>query len=148
MTSTREGVNPLRPYYIPPTIGESPNLGPSAGVSNPFSPGNAAGKYASKARDIFPDLDYKDYIADPSPSTVQSVKALVDELLWQYTSVLMAQPFEVAKTLLQLRSQDDLGGRAAADTGPANPTRQSSYGSLAYDQVRRECDMLGFCSRY
>ncbi len=139
MASNREGVNPLRPYYIPPTIGEPPDPGPSAGGSSSFSSGNAAGKYASKAPDIFPALDYKDYISDSSPSALHSVKALADELLWQYTSVLMAQPFEVAKTLLQLRIQDDLGGLAAIEAGPAKATRQLSYGGggLAFDhQVR------------
>ncbi|KAH8664622.1 mitochondrial carrier domain-containing protein [Xylariales sp. PMI_506] len=107
-SSAREGVNPLRPYYIPPTIGEQATFS-SPGQPNPFSSANAAGsKYASKARDIFPDLDYRDYVNDPSPSTIQSIKDLVDELLWKYTSVLMAQPFEVAKTILQVRAQDDI----------------------------------------
>lgn len=126
-SNTRDGVNPLRPYYKPPTIGEQTQSLPSRST-NPFSHANATAtatatatshkaptpsnttKYASKARDIFQDIDYNDYINDPSPSTVQSVKNLVDELLWKYTSVLMAQPFEVAKTILQVRLQDDLGG--------------------------------------
>jgi mitochondrial fusion and transport protein UGO1 len=114
MTSPREGVNPLRPYYIPPTIGEQTESLPSR--PNPFSHANngtassSHHKYASKARGIFADIDYKDYLDDSSPSTVQSVKSFVDELLWKYTSVLMAQPFEVAKTILQVRAQDDLGG--------------------------------------
>ncbi|RYO96986.1 hypothetical protein DL763_002923 [Monosporascus cannonballus] len=127
MTSTREGVNPLRPYYIPPTIGERSESYPPQ--PNPFSHANTAttptttittttttsptattsNGYASKARDIFSDIDYQDYLNDSSPSTVQAAKALVDELLWKYTSVLMAQPFEVAKTILQVRSQDDPG---------------------------------------
>ncbi len=118
MTSIREGVNPLRPYYKPPTIGEqtesvppkpNPFSSPNATTSITSPSSNSGNKYASKARDIFPDIDYKDYINDTSPSTVQSVKALFDELLWKYTSVLMAQPFEVAKTILQVRIQDDLG---------------------------------------
>ncbi|KAI1466702.1 mitochondrial carrier [Daldinia caldariorum] len=113
MTTTKEGVNPLRPYYIPPSIGEQTGKLPSQ--PNPFSQANtttasASSKYASRARDIFPDIDYKDHLEDISPSTIQSVKSLVDELLWKYTSVMMAQPFEVAKTILQVRSQDDLGG--------------------------------------
>ncbi|KAI0135894.1 mitochondrial carrier [Daldinia grandis] len=112
MSTPREGVNPLRPYYIPPSIGEQAGSPPSQ--PNPFSQGNATAstpsKYASRARDIFPDIDYKDHLDDISPSTIQSIKSLVDELLWKYTSVIMAQPFEVAKTILQVRSQDDLGG--------------------------------------
>lgn len=114
------GVNPLRPYYIPPSIGDPP---PAESIPLPtpgphFSPaGNATGKYASKARDIFSDIDYTDYIHEPSPSVVQTIKDLVDELLWKYTSTLMAQPFEVAKTIMQVRRQDDPGNldNTAAD---------------------------------
>ncbi|KAI1103513.1 mitochondrial fusion and transport protein Ugo1 [Jackrogersella minutella] len=117
MSSPREGVNPLRPYYIPPSIGEQVESLPSQ--PNPFSHGNVttttattttSNKYTSRARDIFPDIDYQDHLDDFSPSAVQSIKSFIDELLWKYTSVLMAQPFEVAKTILQVRIQDDLGG--------------------------------------
>jgi len=134
MSGHREGVNPLRPYYIPPTIGEASE---PVSSSRPavFSHGNNAtnAKYASKARDIFSDLDYKDYISEPSPSAISTVKNLIDELLWKYTSVLMAQPFEVAKTILQVRSQDDLGGLAKLET-PAAVKRTPS--NSVYDQVR------------
>ena len=147
MSNTKDGVNPLRPYYKPPTIGEqnqtlpsrSPNpfshvntsntnttntatITTTAAASKPSTTSNTT-KYASKARDIFQDIDYNDYINDPSPSTVQSVKNLVDELLWKYTSVLMAQPFEVAKTILQVRLQDDLGGLHGIV--PPTPTHRS-----------------------
>ncbi|KAK3369992.1 mitochondrial carrier domain-containing protein [Podospora didyma] len=113
MANHNEGVNPLRPYYIPPTIGEPLDSLPTPGP-NAFAQGNATGMYASKARDIFSDIDYKDYLSEPSPSVVQTIKDLVDELIWKYTSALMAQPFEVAKTILQVRIQDNLGGLAAA----------------------------------
>lgn len=137
-SSTRSGVNPLRPYYIPPTIGEQTESLP--GQPNPFSHANAtsaagSAKYASRARDIFPDLDYRDYVNDPSPSTIQSVKDLIDELLWKYTSVLMAQPFEVAKTVLQVRTQDDLEllETGASSSQPTRPKITSPRESL-YDQ--------------
>jgi len=135
MAHQNEGVNPLRPYYIPPSIGEPvdaplPTPGPRA-----FTDANTTGKYTSKARDIFSDIDYKNYIADPSPSAVKTVKDFLDELLWKYTSVLLAQPFEVAKTLMQVRVQDDLGGleataAAAAEAAKQRPENQmsSSYG--------------------
>jgi fusion and transport protein UGO1 len=111
MATQREGVNPLRPYYIPPTIGESLDHG-SSGMSGAASVGgagnasSAGAQYASKARDMLNDLDYNHYLGDDTPSMMQSVKSLMDELLWKYTSVLMAQPFEVAKMILQARSQD------------------------------------------
>lgn len=135
MSSPKEGVNPLRPYYIPPSIGEQVGALPSQ--PNPFSHGNVtttpaavattSNKYASRARDIFPDIDYKDHLEDFSPSTVQSIKSLVDELIWKYTSVVMAQPFEVAKTILQVRLQDDVGGLSNSNSSkglraPSIPT--------------------------
>ncbi|KAK8066652.1 mitochondrial fusion and transport protein Ugo1 [Apiospora hydei] len=113
MTSTnRDGVNPLRPYYRAPTIGEQSDAYTRA--NNATAAPSANAQYASKARDMFPDLDYRDYMNDPSPSTIRSVKEFVDELLWKYTSVLMAQPFEVAKTVLQVRLQDDVERLATA----------------------------------
>ncbi|KAF4972068.1 hypothetical protein FSARC_1286 [Fusarium sarcochroum] len=138
MSTHREGVNPLRPYYIPPTIGDpSETLNKSSPSPNPFSDSRhvtgAGEKYATKARDILSDLEYNDYLGDASPSMVQNVKALIDELLWKYSSVLMAQPFEVAKTLLQVRNQDE---NATFET-PVEPEpltkRTSSYGGSMYD---------------
>ncbi|KAI6084085.1 mitochondrial carrier domain-containing protein [Hypoxylon rubiginosum] len=125
MSSPREGVNPLRPYYIPPSIGEEAQSLPSQ--PNPFSQSShrnatsaaTSNKYASRARDIFSDMDYSDHLEDLSPSTIQSIKQFIDELLWKYTSVLMAQPFEVAKTILQARIQDDLGGLNASSVAAA-----------------------------
>lgn len=128
-----DGVNPLRPYYIPPSIGEPPET-----LSTPspraISQANSTGRYASRARDIFSDIDYTDYIAEPSPSVVQTAKELLDELLWKYTSVLMAQPFEVAKTIMQIRVQDDLGGLEAADE--ARQRQASQRISMYDDEVR------------
>ena len=146
MASVKDGVNPLRPYYIPPSIGEPSDTATSA------SPGprafqhvtaNGTTKYASKARDIFNDIDYKDYLSEPSPSAVQTVKDFVDELLWKYTSVLMAQPFEVAKTLLQVRLQDDLGGLAAAAAAIEEEKKDRKRASI-YDDVWQRPPALYF----
>lgn len=149
-SSSRPGVNPLRPYYIPPTIGDqaapSSNIpGPtafsrSAPSSSPSASSHASppGQYASKARDIFSDLDYKDYISDPSPSVVRSVKDVIDELIWKYSSVFLAQPFEAAKLLLQVRAQDDLGGLATASplATPAPVSTKASFKSPWNEDVR------------
>lgn len=151
-TSSPQGVNPLRPYYIPPTIGDqaaqTSNIpGPTA-FSRPsptpspsHSHASPPGQYASKARDIFSDLDYKDYISDPSPSVVRSVKDVVDELIWKYSSVFLAQPFEAAKLLLQVRAQDDLGGLAAAPAAanPAPLASEASFKSPWNEDVRATC---------
>ncbi|KAI1848587.1 hypothetical protein JX265_011559 [Neoarthrinium moseri] len=139
--AARQGVNPLRPYYIPPTIGEQTES--LSGFSSSAQPGanataHGGARYASRARDIFPDLDYRDYVNDPSPSTIQTLKELVDELLWKYTSVLMAQPFEVAKTLLQVRAQDDVElletGASSFSQPTARPNMTSPRPSSLYDQ--------------
>ncbi|KAF2022924.1 Rrp15p-domain-containing protein [Setomelanomma holmii] len=56
----------------------------------------------SQARDILSDLDYDSYFPDTSPTVAGHAKRLLDQALWNYTSVLLAQPFEVAKTILQV----------------------------------------------
>ncbi|KAM5342394.1 hypothetical protein ACJ41O_013360 [Fusarium nematophilum] len=138
MSTHREGVNPLRPYYKPPTIVDpAETISKSSPSPNPFPDGRhvtaSGGRYASKARDIFSDLEYKDYLGENQPSVVQNVKDLIDELLWKYTSVLMSQPFEVAKTLLQVRNQDE-NAALASPTEPETPKkRTSTYGSSIYD---------------
>lgn len=148
--NNRHGVNPLRPYYVPPTIGEptvepSNIPGPNA-FSRPAAANGSSARYASKARDIFSDLDYKDYISEPSPSVVGNVKDVVNELMWKYTSVFLAQPFEAAKLLLQVRTQDDVGAMGAPT--PAAPvaspvvSRHSSFKASTYDEV---CP--GLCTR-
>lgn len=147
-SNSRQGVNPLRPYYIPPTIGDQATQpsnipGPTAfsrTAPTPSSSSHASppGQYASKARDIFSDLDYKDYISDPSPSVVRSVKDVVDELIWKYSSVFLAQPFEAAKLLLQVRAQDDLGGLATTSplATPAPISAKASFKSPWNEDVR------------
>ncbi|KAF4983191.1 hypothetical protein FZEAL_1348 [Fusarium zealandicum] len=145
MSTHRDGVNPLRPYYIPPTIGDSSETLPKSSPSpNPFPGGRhvtgAGGRYASKARDMFSDIEYQDYLGDTSPSMVQSVKDLVDELLWKYTSVLMAQPFEVAKTLLQVRNQDENALLAPPTEPETLKKRTSTYGSSMYDFHESDSD--------
>ena len=49
------------------------------------------------------DLDYGDYLPGASPSVTEVIKGLVDQGVWKYTSVLFAQPFDVAKTVLQVQ---------------------------------------------
>jgi fusion and transport protein UGO1 len=172
-----DGVNPLRPYYVPPTIGEHVESSASAAhassagagaarasttTATPFwsgggaSGGNgtaaaaaasaattAGGRYASRARDMFSDLDDWNNLSDQSPSVMRTVKGLVNELVWKYTSVLMAQPFDVAKTILQVRLQDDAGALGAAvvlrkEEEETRPRIASPRGST-YDRVGLCC---------
>ncbi|KHO01405.1 Mitochondrial carrier domain protein [Metarhizium album ARSEF 1941] len=136
MATLRDGVNPLRPYYRAPVIGETADSA-SAPSANPFAAGNATGtaRYASKARDVLADIDYRDYLSDSSPSVIQNAKELVEELIWKYTSVLMAQPFEVAKTILQARDQDDNAIWETAEPGGFKRHNSGQEGGPVYDYL-------------
>lgn len=54
---------------------------------------------------MFADIDYSDYVSESSQSTLDTIKEVLDQAMYRYMSVLLAQPFEVAKTVLQVRSQ-------------------------------------------
>jgi fusion and transport protein UGO1 len=47
-------------------------------------------------------MDYSDYLSSSSPSAKDVVRQLAEQAVWKYTSVFLAQPFEVAKTVLQV----------------------------------------------
>ncbi|KAK2756440.1 mitochondrial fusion and transport protein ugo1 [Arachnomyces sp. PD_36] len=99
MGSPEDGPNPLRPYYIPPSIGLPP---PSSSYAQEASSSvSAQARFGNSARDLLTELDYSDYLSDSSPSISGSTKDLLDRAIWKYSSVLMAQPFEAAKTILQ-----------------------------------------------
>ena len=101
MASPREGPNPLRPYYRPPSIGVTPETLPDSSASAALKPIKPPSGFA------FPDLNYRDYISDASPSVTASVKSTIDKAIWKYTTVLLAQPFEVAKLILQVHVAED-----------------------------------------
>ncbi|KAK4868183.1 hypothetical protein LT330_007381 [Penicillium expansum] len=94
--ASREGINPLRPYYIPPS-GLSPASNAPPEVASPSS----AQVFGSTARDLMPDLDYADYL-EASPSVSDWVRDTLNRALIRYSKVLTAQPFDVAKTILQV----------------------------------------------
>ena len=118
MSTPREGPNPLRPYYIPPSVGLPVGSGPTGSAASQYatnqasSTSNAKTSFGSSARDILSDLDYSEYLTDASPTSAEVVKGLVDQALWRYTSVLLAQPFEVAKTVLQVQLAGSAGDGA------------------------------------
>lgn len=104
MASLQDGPNPYRPYHvpvssIPPPINTAshPTLNSSTARSGPTF------NLRSSARDALSDLDYSDYLSDASPSVVEVLKKLADQGLWKYSSILLAQPFEVAKIVLQIQ---------------------------------------------
>lgn len=57
----------------------------------------------------------------------EMVKKWMDQAVWNYTSVLLAQPFEVAKTILQVHLAT--GGPGIVHPNPKVQRDQSGYGS-------------------
>lgn len=139
--SQREGPNPLRPYYIPPSVGLPADPITSTTSAQSYSskhvPATANSSFGSSARDILSDLDYSDYLSDSSPSLVDVIKRLIDQALWKYTSILLAQPFEVAKTVLQVHiAQNGSKSAAAAEDMRRRPR---SYRDEIYNDVCGSC---------
>lgn len=107
-----EGSNPLRPYYVPPSasshsavFGDLPP--PTSYNSNNVSSTNQTSRsLGSSARNILADIDYSEYLSDPSPSSRNIGRSLVEQAIWKYTSIFLAQPFDVAKTVLQAQKGD------------------------------------------
>lgn len=109
-STSRDAPNPLRPYYIPPSIGLPPPEGPGA---PPATSHSNRSSFPAAARELFSDIDYESYIPDRNQSSsgagdgvADVVKRIVDQAIWNYTSVLLAQPFEVAKVVLQCYQAD------------------------------------------
>ncbi|CAI7669587.1 unnamed protein product [Penicillium pancosmium] len=120
--ASREGINPLRPYYIPQS-GLSPSSAPTE-VSSPSS----AQVFGSTARDLIPDLDYADYL-DASPSVSDWVRDALNSALRRYSQVLVAQPFDVAKTILQVYVVPDVIEEVVNRSSEAGGAGSSSYES-------------------
>lgn len=131
MSTSREGPNPLRPYYIPPSIGFPPDTpSPHTSSSTPNLRSNGT-SYASSARDIFADIDYSDYVSDDSKGAMGMIQQMLDEAMHKYIAVLFAQPFDVAKTILQVKRNGP--AVVAQETGREHGRRRSreeQYGDV------------------
>jgi fusion and transport protein UGO1 len=136
MSDSRDTPNPLRPYYRPPSIGipyDAP--GATSSGTHGLGPKNgSAASYASSARDMFSELDYGDYLSDNTPTAVESIRRQVDEWFYKYTSILLSQPFDVAKLILQVRSHE-LEDESIPLAVRNNGSRQGSYRKSAYSDV-------------
>lgn len=81
---------------------------------------------------MFSDIDYSEYLSDTSPSAFDSSRKQIDEWFYRYMSILLSQPFDVAKTVLQVKSQDVDGGKVQ----PIEAIRRhQSYGEGRYADV-------------
>jgi len=106
MATPRGGSNPLRPYYIPPSVDSPANVshnGTHAASLGSKHPSASTNSFGSSARNILADMDYSEYMSDSPPSAASMAKNLMEQAIWKYTSVFLAQPFEVAKTVLQVQ---------------------------------------------
>ncbi|CAI6308006.1 unnamed protein product [Periconia digitata] len=142
MATSRDAPNPLRPYYIPPSIGPPPeqsyNTTTAASSSAPptsrsYTSRTPKPSFGSQARDILSDLDYDSYFSDSSPGVAEHAKKLLDQALWNYTSVLLAQPFEVAKTLLQVHQAAGQAPPGLLVNGEELRSRPSSFASGKFE---------------
>ena len=133
MSAPREAPNPLRPYHIPEPAVPLPAVDTArpASASRPAAAAAIAphSSLRSSARDVLSDLDYGDYLPEAAPPVAETLKRLFDQGLWKYTSVLLAQPFELAKTVLQVQDAGAVAdGEAAAAEQAAKPARMPRYG--------------------
>lgn len=98
ITSSREP-NPLRPYHRPATI-DLPTSSPAQAPHSLPRPRAPASTYSSSARDLLPELDL-DFKASAGEAWTNT-RRLFGALLYRYMSVLLAQPFDVARLVLQV----------------------------------------------
>lgn len=129
MSAPREGPNPLRPYYVPPSVGPVQDLHNTTSTSTYIgskhaSTGTATNSFGSSARNILADMDYSEFIPAASPSSSEIGKQLVEQAIWKYTSVFLAQPFEVAKTVLQVQLAPGGDQRLSAQSRVAEKVRR------------------------
>ncbi|KAL4958961.1 mitofusin complex protein UGO1 [Aspergillus stella-maris] len=128
--SSRDGPNPLRPYYVPPAIGFDQD-----GSSAPPN-ASSAQVFGNTARDLLPDLDYSDYL-ETSPSVSGWVRDALDTAFKRYSTVLMAQPFDVAKIILQsyVVPDDSVGQFAKGDhQRSGRGSRTDSYDDMGSEE--------------
>lgn len=142
MAASREGPNPLRPYYVPPSVSASPDLGQyGAGVKDVGNNVSAStASLGSSARNILSDMDYSEYLSDSSPRSSEMVKRLVEQALWKYTSVFLSQPFDVAKMMLQVqvlsKQRSTVKGSISSEDSIRRPV------TISQDHYEVHCDIL------
>ena len=85
-------------------------------------------------------MDYSDYISESSPAPTDFIRRLVEQALWKYFSVFLAQPFEVAKIVLQVHVPSGKQKGIAREGGHVDDGRRR-HGSYRRDSyhVRQSC---------
>lgn len=132
MQTSRDAPNPLRPYYIPPSIGLTPDPSDAAAGNSTRRPaGSQPGSRDFRA--LFSDIDYGDYLPDSSPGVADMAKKLMDQAIWNYTSTFMAQPFEVAKIVLQCHLAGSASQGLQGGTQAGSKRYQDGYVDARYE---------------
>lgn len=128
MSIPTEGLNPLRPYYVPPSANSSsPVLGDFSSPINYSSKNvpstvSTSRSLGSSARNILADMDYSEYLSETSPSPGEVGRSLVEHAVWKYTSIFLAHPFDLAKTVLQ--AQKGIAGQGSTKDISTGDTRK------------------------
>ncbi|KAI4189264.1 MAG: hypothetical protein L6R41_001585 [Letrouitia leprolyta] len=137
MSTSREGPNPLRPYYVPPSVGNPPKIATTANIGsrNGSSP-TTSPSFGSSARNILAEMDYSEYLSDTSPSSTATIKTIAEQAIWKYSSVFLAQPFEVAKTVLQVRAPSS--GQKGSFQGSAADSARMKRMQYRTDDIYRD----------
>ena len=92
---------------------------------------------------MFQDLDYSDYLSDSSPSSLESVHRQINEWTSRYFATLLSQPFDVAKTILQVKSQAVSDGAIMGGSEDGRPKSRASYRDEIYSDVRT-CNLKSY----
>nr|OQO16449.1 hypothetical protein B0A51_17469 [Rachicladosporium sp. CCFEE 5018] len=141
MTPSREP-NPLRPYYIPPSIGEAPGAASTASQAQPSAiprTSRPAATLHSTASDLLPDINID--LRSSAGEAWTNTRTLLDALAWRYASCLMAQPFDVAKTILQVAAPPSSSlGTATPRKARASPRRSDGYSTRSHGRHSRAYD--------
>lgn len=118
--------NPLRPYYIPPSIGLPPNTTlptqSTLHTSNRQLPSVSPKSYL---QDIDLGINADDLRASTSDAW-RSTRLVLDGLAWRYASLVLGQPFEVTKILLQVADAGQVGPASTGAVGPGAKRRRLS----------------------
>jgi mitochondrial fusion and transport protein UGO1 len=88
-------------------------------------------------RELFSDLDYGDYLPQASPSVTDMAKQLLDRALWNYSAILLSQPLEVAKVVLQCY---DAGAVAQSNGGVDGRRTYTRDVSMVYSDSESDSD--------
>lgn len=120
--STSREPNPLRPYYVPPSVG--PTATTSSSQMPTTSRSAPSGSISSTARDYLPEIDLD--LKSTTSEAWQNTRSLARALAYRYTSVLLAQPFDIAKTVLQVSLPQSSAAAAVPKKRRTSPRRATS----------------------